>query len=622
MLPWSQHRDDTKGIPVAHFNQEVSINRHTPREWLTAGSQIGRLVNDWANRSDLVAFVGDGAGQGIAPALYNPAHAEVEVNVGVAFGKTKPHTIGDLQNRTVQFDFPKAAGAIYHEAMHAKHSTWDLVKAAETLKDEPSVLRALHLLEESRIERLGVTERPENRPFLRACALDIVLADMDDEGIKKLSDTRQAAHMAALSLARVDAGVLKDDDVLAIKTQITTIIPDETMDKLQHIWRQFQGIMYPEYDTERMYTLAREWDKIVQDQAKENGEPEEGDGDGSGGKGEPGEGGMSQAMKDLMDALSEDAEATETDAQADANQQQKKEENAEKAAQQNKAAQERNDAKKEASKVFGQGSGPAEAKTNSTLAEVRNPTAKERAAAVQIAKELERARYRDREARRAASVIPPGRLRTRAVIEGTALQAQGIFKQTEPFKRTQRKRVEDPKLTVGLMVDISGSMSAAMQPLAVSAWVMSEATRRVQATIASVYYGYDVFPTLKPGQHFEKVNVYTAPDGTEKFDRAFKALDGQLNLLTGKGARLLVVCSDGQYTPDEQTAAQKWLTRCQQSGVGVLWISYPGGNNGYAKGYCKAAGANHITATNNVTDAAIAIGHAAAEALTRAGRAF
>lgn len=602
---------------MAHFNSEVSLRRHTPPEWLKVGSQIGKLVNEWSARNDLVAFVGEGAGQNIAPALYNPALSEVEVNVQIAFGKTKPRHIGDLQERSNQFDYPKAAGAIFHEAMHAKHSTWDLVKAAEDLKKEQSVLRALHLLEETRIEKMGVRERPENKAFLRACALDIVLADMTDKGITDLSDTRQAAHLAGLSLARVDAGVLQDDDVLAVRGQIGSFIPENVMEQLRSIWLEFQGITYPEYDMPHMYDLARKWDKLVQDQAEENGEPQEGEGDGEGGEG--GEG-MSQAMKDLMEALAEDAEATEVDAQQEANQQQQKEQYAEEASKRNSAAEERKENQQEAQKVFSKGTGPSESKTNSTLVEKRKPTAKERAAAVRIAQELEKARYRDRDTRRAASVTPPGRLRSRAVIEGRALKAQGIFKEVDSFKRTQHKRVEDPKLTIGVMVDISGSMSMAMQPLAVSAWVLSEATRRVQGKVGMVYYGYDVFPTLKPGQHLDDVHVYSAPDGTEKFNRAFKALDGQMNLLNGTGARMLVVCSDGYYTPEEQAAAKKWLQRCQQAGVGVLWISYPDGSNEYAKRYCKETGATHIVSSANVTDAAMKIGHSAAEALTRAGR--
>ena len=84
-----------------------------------------------------------------------------------------------------------------------------------------------------------------------------------------------------------------------------------------------------------------------------------------------------------------------------------------------------------------------------------------------------------------------------------------------------------------------------MQPMASVAWILSEATRRVQGRAAMVYYGNNVFPTLKPGQHLDRVKVYSAPDMTEKFDKAFKALNGGLNLLNGSGALLLVVVSDG-----------------------------------------------------------------------------
>jgi hypothetical protein len=45
--------------------------------------------------------------------------AEVEVNVDIAFGTgTSPATIGDLRDRDTLFDWPKAAGAIFHEALH------------------------------------------------------------------------------------------------------------------------------------------------------------------------------------------------------------------------------------------------------------------------------------------------------------------------------------------------------------------------------------------------------------------------------------------------------------------------------------------------------------------------
>jgi hypothetical protein len=121
-------------------------------------------------------------------------------------------------------------------------------------------------------------------------------------------------------------------------------------------------------------------------------------------------------------------------------------------------------------------------------------------------------------------------------------------------------------------------MSSAMHPMASTAWIMSEAVRRVQGRCAMVYYGSDVFPTLKAGQRLKEVSVYSAPDGTEQFDRAFRSLDGSLNLLNGTGARLLVVVSDGHYTPEETEMAKRWLKACTRNGVAVLWL--PIGDSG------------------------------------------
>jgi hypothetical protein len=167
------------------------------------------------------------------------------------------------------------------------------------------------------------------------------------------------------------------------------------------------------------------------------------------------------------------------------------------------------------------------------------------------------------------------------------------------------------------MVDISGSMASAMEPMAATAWAMSEAVRRVQGKCAMVYYGQDVFPTLKPGQHLDQVTVYTAPDGTEKFDKAFKALDGSLNLLNGTGARLLVIVSDGCYTDDERSKAKAWVRACEKAGVAILWI--PFGEGSYAR---SIAGPDTVILSDvrDPAEAAVQIGSAAAKALTKIGQ--
>jgi hypothetical protein len=94
----------------------------TPTEWLPVGYEIGLLVNEWSERSDIVACIGTDKGEG-APACFIPSLAEVQVNTIEAFGEgITPNLIDDLTKPKNQFEFPKAIGAIMHEAFHAKFS--------------------------------------------------------------------------------------------------------------------------------------------------------------------------------------------------------------------------------------------------------------------------------------------------------------------------------------------------------------------------------------------------------------------------------------------------------------------------------------------------------------------
>lgn len=600
---------------MGHINYRKTTRAEaTSPDWLPVGSQVGQLANIWANRGDLIGYVGPGAG-GIAPACYTPATAEVEVNVDVAFGKgVSPADIGDLRVRENQFLWPKATGAIFHEALHARFSNWDIEQAFRDLSQ--AEFRALIHLEEGRIESNGVAILPENAGFLRSCALEIVLADIEESPVNE-SDTRAAAMLAALTMARVDAGVLEHDDIAGLTAAIETKIGTEKLAQLRECWLAAQA--YERHnDITGLYDVAREWVRIVEEAAEENGEPESGEGSEGGLSTAGGEGGLSEFIKDALEALEEAAGSASIGAFEQLSDQQMTEEWQQEAKDRASEAKQEAENQKIANEVFGQGTGPmADGNTGSRLNEERVPTGEERAAAVQVANMLEKAKYRDRDMTDIHSIVPPGRLRTRAMVQGAALKSKGIMSQVEPWRRTVRKHVDDPTLTIGVMVDISGSMSEAMEPMAVTAWVMSEAVRRVQGRAAMVYFGEGVFPTLKPGQHLDKVTVYTAPDGTEKFNKAWKALDGSLRLLKGSGARMLVVVSDGCYTGTEQMAARAALAACERDGVAVLWLPIDDGRT--AKYICN--GTKAVMLPNTKAPAAVAseIGKAAARALTAAG---
>ena len=608
-------------------------------EWLGVNASVGKLVNQWSLRQDLVVALAGDTTIG-APACFNPANAEIEVSIPKAFGVgITPDQVGEMTLRKNQLKHAMGAGAIYHEALHARLSRWSLEQAAKDLT--PRELRFIHAMEESRIEYWGCQFLPKNRALLRACAIEIVLDEIEEQA-KNVSKVDAAAFMALLTLARVDAGVLDERDIVdSVHAIVKEVLSDEVVAKLRAIWKDFQ--QHDQHSNALpLYDLTREFLKVLDERKEESGEnegQEPGEGGTPGQPGQPGEPGSGEGnnptpeqiedlkdfIKKVKEAIKENQDATGIATQNELDDEIEVEERKEEAEAREQDAKSRNESKDLADKVFNQdptatGSHVTKEKTRSRLIETRTPNGEELAAANRIANALRKAKYRERSQTRVASVVPPGRLRSRAVVQGQALKARGINTPVEAWRTTKRKTTDDPTLNVGVIVDISGSMKSAMTPMAITAWVMSEAVRRVQGKCAMVYCGQDVFPTLKPGQRLTEVKTYTASDSTEEFDKAFKALDGAMNLTRADGAKLLVVVSDGHYRPDMKPLARKALKEADKAGVAILWLTFDGKVHEPTELLEGTAGrVVNLKSTESPTTASAIIGEAAAKALSAIG---
>lgn len=618
---------------MSHYKTSTKQVGRTHPDWLKVNASVGKIVNKWALRQDLIVGLVDSTEIG-APACFNPALAEIEVSIPSAFGNIEPKEVGELTHRKNQLQFPKAVGAIYHESLHARISRWSLEQAAKDLK--PRVLKFMHALEEGRIEYWGTIFMPENRLLLRACALEIVMSEMEEQ-VKQVSKVDAAAYTALLTLARVDAGVLDANDVPeTIQQIISEILSEDIISRLREVWVEFQHHSDHE-NALPLYALATKFVEILDERKDEVGEtPDQPGTDGcypqpgnSGKNPQPGEQGQptdeqikefKKFVKDLQEAIDEMKDLVEIANQDDINDEIDLEERKEEVEQKGKAANEKQSREKIANETFSAGSHVTENKTSSRLESSRSPSAEEMAAANKIANALRKAKYRERSQVRAGSIVPPGRLRSRAVVQREALKAKGAITQIETWRRTQRKQTDDPTLRVGVMVDISGSMRPAMNPMAITAWIMSEAVRRVQGKCAMVYYGQDIFPTLKPGQKLDKVKTYTANDSTEEFAKAFKALDGGLNLVHGDGARLLVVVSDGRYRSEQRLYAKQLLSEADRNGVAILWLTFDG-KTSYATEYLNGTAGEIVSlnSTESPVKASQVIGQRAAKAVTAIG---
>ena len=585
---------------MSHLSRVATRTSTTPNEWLKTCAEIGQVVNTWSGRNDLAVYAGEDAGMGVAIACFINTTAEIEVSISGAFGSaTTPEMVGDFREREVQYDFAEATGVIYHEALHARFSVWEL-SALKTMDEK--TFTTFQLLDESRIERKGVVLMPENQLFLRASALGLALADLNDEAVVGLTEVRACANVSALALARVDAGVVKLSDVRATYDKVLEVIGSDLFNELRKVWLEFQQLHTSQ--VARGIELATKWNELLKEADPEGESPESGSG-------------IPQAIQDLLDALSEDASETGTSVAKELGDQQTQEEWKEEVSKRQSESKRQSQSKQDAQEVFSRSSGGEGTSSSSRLQEQRDPTGHERASAVKLAQMLEKAKYRERSETVLKSVEPKGRLKSRVLVQNKALEAKGVRDLNPAWRHKTRKHTDDPTLTIGVMVDISGSMSSAMKSMATTAWVLSEAGRRIQAKTAMVYYGNDVFPTLKVGQKLDRVSVYSAPDGTEKFGKAFRALDGALSLLTGTGVRMLVVVSDGHYGGVGETEnAQQTARLCKENGVALLWITPKECGRGMGEQLVKGNGV--VLEGLETSEIASAIGKSATDALLKA----
>lgn len=574
----------------------------TPSNWLATCSQIGIVANEWAGRNDLAVYAGEDAGMGQAIACFIGTTAEIEINLTSAFGKaTSPSMVGDFTLRSTQYDWAEPTGVIYHEALHARSSDkWDYsLFEVEQKNGKQNVVDAFFLLEESRIERIGVLTYPKNRVFLRASALGLALGEIDEDALAKVSEIRVMAQMSGLALARVDAGVLDLVDVANIYARALDVLGEELFSKLRSVWVRFQNLSNGA--TLAGLDLAREWVELLRE-----ADPE----------GENGEGGCGiEFVLSAKDDLNEDAGEMAISIAMDIDDQQTQEEWAEDVKGRAQKSKKQNEERKIAETVFDT-TEKGSSSSRSRLTSKRAPQSNERASAVKIAEMLEKAKYRERSVHIRKTHEPLGKLNIRNAVQNSAMKSKGLRGELPSWKSKSRKHTDDPTLKIGVMVDISGSMGSAMDAMATTAWVLSEAGRRIQAQTAMVYYGNDVFATLKVGQRLEEVSVWSAPDGTEVFGKGFSALNGTLGLTYSDGVRMLVVVSDGNYTPNETEKAKDIIRECEENGVAVLFITPKNCHSDGARELTRGTHAVHLDGME-VETIALAIGKSASDALAK-----
>ncbi|MFI1225909.1 MULTISPECIES: hypothetical protein [unclassified Streptomyces] len=618
--------------------------------WLALSARTGDWLSAVSERDDVIAVVHPGAPESTYAEFY-PALAE---------GRFAPDQLLEGQPNPALIDpnawadrcaHPAFAGAICHEAAHAKHT-----KFAPTRQHNASAVRWATILEEPRIEHRLIQDRPGDRAWLRASTRHVLLTGVsgghDDKSVPG------AVHQAVLILGRVAGGVLDDDEVQPVTNQVTEVLGDAVMGELNGIFHELFEL--DDDDQDGLLALGARVARLAQDDADDDqqngeqggsGQAQGGAAQGGQGPGSPsgsnGQGGSGDAEdgQDDTDPITvmmpcgavtwgdpsqvQNGRGGSADGDDDGDQQgtpsvaERVVDQIVRAAVASAHAKiavilpaqrdysGRQAAQKAAQRVFtGGGVGFQQIKVQQV-----KPDQRQQRQARALLNALSKAQYRDVNRTTRAVSAPPGRMVMREVVRREAQIRAHTEVSALPWQRTSRRQEENPPLTVGISLDVSGSMGPWIEPVASTGWALAHAVAspRLAGTVASVAWN-GMNPSavatalIKPGKRPLSVPVPNMGGGSDGCGQSLYALDGALNLTGKSGARVAVVITDGDLPnqPDVQRAADH-LTR---AGVLLLWLSVK--DRGWAP---KGA---HVEYLSDPTNFGPIVGRALARALTNA----
>lgn len=490
-----------------------------------------------------------------------------------------------------------ARGAIIHEVGHAHYSKFRL---ADIAKLDANVGQVIVALEELRIEHnmnafINRTDRLAKQDYatdLMYGAHYIARHNIPVGPVTPLD----VSTCLALTFGRVDAGVLSYGAAMVYRDAFEEHMDPALIDSLRDVWLRYMGLT--DRDMPTRITLAKEWlDLLDLPSGDEDGMPEEGgdaygekgegdEGEGEGGNGESesdedGEGeGQGKSGKgfgdDIRDAADYSYEVTKTQLATDAK---NREAIARRAAMEGaaKSKEIRKELAERAHKSHGYGETKVTRYGMPLFAPSTKPTGAEQQAMVSLARQLDKVSYVDKHKTKVGSDVPPGRLAGRGMVQAGAQRARGQVVTAAPWKAKKRKSVPKTPLTVGIIADVSGSMSSSVKSVSTAAWMLSEAVNRVQGRTSTVLMGEDVYGLIAPGKRMAEVPRYNAIAGHENFTDAYHAIDGSLHMSTGKGARILFCVTDAHFVSSaHRDYAYQAMRECKAAGIQVFWLDYDG----------------------------------------------
>lgn len=502
-------------------------------------TQLGARLTDWIDtltpRRDVLVSVAPHDPASLRPAgVFNHKTARITVDATQAMpGRPDPDRI-DLRDERDRARFPILTGVLAHEVGHATHT-------ARRRGLSGPVAEWAALLEEPRMEGRVAVGNPQARRWLQASAMHL-LGQVDP------GTSGEAARTLVLLGGRILAGVLDEDSLPDLDAALA---PWLSVEQIAVIAEQTdRAVSAADGDIATIEAAAEKIASLFQ-APPDTDDPDAGD-DGCTARhgGLPGSGPLAAALTVLSVEVARELRAAAGVADPSP------------VARVARAAAAAHTAQTRADHRA--------ARELAHSVEQRRPDPTEHRQAIVLARRLAKAATRAVDVVRTPAATPPGRLRTSQLVRRQGQIHARVRPTATPWETTRRRTVDSPRLTVGIALDISGSMDAYAAPTAVAAWAVGRAVRQIGGQVATVTWNHtaSLLPIKASGA---SVPVPEICGGSTGLPAALRVLERELVLDRERGARMVVVVTDGDLPNVDQVRAE--AERLVADGVRVLWLT-------------------------------------------------
>jgi len=543
---------------AAELMNQAALTRTRPsragRHWLS----LSRTLTDLASRHLSGAMVRCANNMPLqAPGQINLATMTIWLRGELL--SFNPADINDTLTDEERGDMLVLLGVLHHEIGHGLHTK------PGPADSTPALQRAIVLLEEPRMEAQTVRSIPRAQPLLQAAAARIESTATLKQQIAEHGLSRTAAgQLAALTIGRVHAQVLDDDDVRPLRPLIESVLGADDNTALDQLLADVCQIADDDHTALR--GAANRYLQIIDDPD----ETEDRDGDHQPGP-LPANQRAAEADTTTAGRSSEPARSTQQaqqaidDAFAAGSERAKQHPDAQQAVGALITKMQLQQAAGSSSHARGLGIGLPAGRLPRTK-QARRPLPQERAAARRLAGLLRSAQTR--QSVREGRMLPPGKFAGRGAINQAAELAQHRPLTAEPFRRTTTTSKPLTLPQVAITVDTSGSMGQTIAAAASTAWILGSAIKHLNGQLALSSFG-DTSQLIRGARdHWDNVPAFGARGGTGLLGPAMTCCWNAMDAAHPSRPRLHFVITDGYILIS--AGERRQITALKRQGIEVL----------------------------------------------------